>query len=235
MLTLFRSLFFNAAFYILTPIYMLIFLPGTYVWGRKYTFWVFKTWAKGVVLFVRLICGLRHNVSGLDNLIYTLQQGPCIIACKHQSAWETIIFPLYVERFVIVLKDSLLSVPLFGNYLKKLGSIGLDRSQGIASIKKLMREGKKARDDNFSLLIYPEGTRSATGEVKDLNPGVAALYESLKVPLIPVYLNAGLFWPRKSFVKKPGIINIHFHEPIMPGLDRVEFLNMLKYMINKPS
>jgi 1-acyl-sn-glycerol-3-phosphate acyltransferase len=197
--------------------------------------YIYRPWVRFFAWLMKWAIGLKHEISGKENLELLNQGSPFIIACKHQSLWETFIFPIFIKRFVIVLKKELISVPFFGYYLSRLNSIPLDRSQGLTAIKQLLRKGQESSNAGYHILIYPEGTRSYPGEMPELNPGVAALYDRLKIPVIPVSLNSGEFWGRRTLFKKPGTINIYFRQPIQPGLDKSTFLARLHHDLNAPS
>ncbi len=215
-----RSLLFDLCFYVYSPIYMLFFLPSL-LGPRSFAFMVFRWWATSIMALLKLIVGLDFKTINIENLKSI--QGPCILACKHQSAWETIIFAMILNDFAIVLKSQLMYIPLFNIYLKRLGSIAIDRNDGIKAIKQLLSKGNNAIKKGQSILIFPEGTRGIPGVTAVYQPGIDALYKSLNVPVIPVALNSGLFWGRRCFVKRSGTITLEFLPAIQPGLSRTEF------------
>ena len=182
---------------------------------------------------LKLIVGLDYQILGKEKLDEILKSGPVILACKHQSAWETLIFSTLVKRFVIVLKKQLVQIPGYGSYLIKLNSIVIDRSNGMKSLKSLITQGKKSIEDNFSILIFPEGRRGVHGEPGDYQSGISILYQELNVPVVPIALNSGKFWARRSRFKKPGCITMEFLDPIPAGLPRNEFLPLLKERIEE--
>ena len=176
--------------------------------------------------------GLDYRIIGKEKLNDALKNGPVILACKHQSAWETLIFSVLVDQFVIVLKKQLLMIPGYGNYLIKLNSIVIDRTNGIKSLKSLLQQGKDAIANNRSILIFPEGKRCNYGELTNLQSGISIMYNDLKVPVIPIALNSGKFWARRAKFKKPGCITLEFLDPIAPGLPKNEFMHLLKESID---
>jgi 1-acyl-sn-glycerol-3-phosphate acyltransferase len=230
-----RSVSFDVAAYVLTFAYMILLAPMTLIMPRWFTQKTYRGWVKSYLWCLSKWVGLKFQVEGKETLENALAQGPHIIASKHQSAWDTIIFALFVDPFTIVLKKELMNVPVFSWYLKKLGCIGVDRRQGIKSIKRLIVWGKNAVQEKLSILIFPEGTRSKPGDESHYNPGVAAMYGALDVPVIPVALNSGVFWGRRSAIKKPGTITIKFLDPIEPGLDKKDFLQKLQHLIDTES
>ncbi len=182
---------------------------------------------------LKLIVGLDYKILGKEKLDELLKNGPVILACKHQSAWETLIFSTLVKRFVIVLKKQLMHIPGYGAYLSKLNSIVIDRSNGAKSLKSMLAQGKKAIANNFSILIFPEGPRGQYGERGNYQRGVSIMYKELNVSVVPVALNSGKFWARRSKFKKPGCITMEFLDPIPAGLPRDEFLTLLEDRIEE--
>ncbi|MBI4967854.1 MAG: 1-acyl-sn-glycerol-3-phosphate acyltransferase [Rhodospirillales bacterium] len=183
-----------------------------------------RLWIRSVLGALRLFCRLDHEFRGLERL----PQGPFIIAAKHQSAWDTFIFSLLVPDPCFILKRELTWIPLFGVYLIKHGMIAVDRKAGAKALKKMLKDADRALARGSTLVIFPEGTRVAPGDSKPYQPGVAALYGSAGVPVVPVALNSGLYWGRRQFLKKPGRIVLEVLEPILPGQDRKAFQTQLK-------
>ena len=154
----------------------------------------------------------------------------CLFASKHQSMFETIYFNQLFYNPAYILKKELLSIPLFGTYLKKLGMIAIDRSQGIKSLR-LVNEQTAEYVEKRPVIIFPEGTRTTYKEQPDLKPGIFSIYKSLNKPVVPISLNSGYCWPKNDKIKS-GEILIEFKEPIQPGLSKKEFLDQLKSAIN---
>lgn len=218
-----RSLLFNLLFALWTAL-IFILSPPTLVLPRSAIWWMGGLWVRGALLLLRATVGLGHRVRGAEHRI----AGPAIYATKHQSAWDTLVFPLLLDQPAYVLKQDLIRVPLFGSYLKQCGMIPVDREGGGSALKQLRKAARAAVAQGRSILIYPEGTRTLPGERRPYHPGVAALYGDLGIPVVPVALNSGLFWGRRSFHKKPGTITIEFLPPIAPGLPRREFMRELQ-------
>ena len=154
----------------------------------------------------------------------------CLFASKHQSIFETIYFNQLFYNPAYILKKELLSIPLFGTYLKKLGMIAIDRNQGIQSLR-LVNEQTAEYIEKRPVIIFPEGTRTTYKEQPDLKPGIFSMYKSLNKPVVPISLNSGYCWPKNDKIKS-GEILIEFKEPIQPGLSKKEFLDQLKSAIN---
>jgi len=222
-MTAIRSLLFNLCFFGWTAILCVLGLP-TLLLPRGVLVWFARFWARGMVAMLRGLVGLRHELRGLAHR----PRGGAIFAFKHQSAWETIMLPLLVPDPMIVLKRELLAVPLFGWYLRKTGQIAVDRRGGGAALKRMLRAAAAGAAGGRSLVIFPEGTRTAPGQHRPYQPGIAALYAQLRLPVVPVALNSGSFWPRRSFAKRAGRIAVEFLPAIAPGLSREAFLAELE-------
>ena len=218
-----RSLLFNLAFFGWTLVACVVALPAILL-PRKVLVSAGRIWARGIVWLLANLVGLRHElrVQGLR------PAGPAIYAFKHQSALDTLLLPLLLRDPAIVLKQELLWIPLFGWYLAKTRQIAIDRRGGAGALKRMLRAAERCLAEGRSVVIFPEGTRVAPGQHRPYLPGVAALYSQLEVPVVPVALNSGLFWPRRSFLKKPGLVTVELLPAIAPGLARKAFLDELE-------
>jgi 1-acyl-sn-glycerol-3-phosphate acyltransferase len=221
-----RSLLFNLLFFPWTAVMFVVslpvlLLPAGAVWTMG------RIWVRGTVLLLRHAVGLTHEVRGIEHR----PAGAALLAVKHQSSWDTLILPLLVDRPAIVLKRELLSVPLFGWYMRKCRMIPVDRKGRAAALKRMTAAARDRAASGRPIVIFPEGTRVAPGTRRDYQPGVAALYGALELPVTPVALNSGLFWGRRSFHKRPGRIVVEFLPAIAPGLDRRRFMADLEAAI----
>ncbi|HQS37240.1 MAG: 1-acyl-sn-glycerol-3-phosphate acyltransferase [Methylotenera sp. 24-45-7] len=178
-------------------------------------------WARSMIWWLRVTCGIRHEVSGLENL----PQTPSIILSKHQSAWETLAFQAIFPTQVYVLKRELLWIPIFGWGLAMSSPIAIDRSAGREALKKLVSVGQRRLQDGLWVVIFPEGTRKAPGEKGKYQIGGAWLATHTKTQVVPVAHNAGNCWPKNSFLKKPGVIQIHIGKPIQSVGLKADALN----------
>lgn len=221
-----RTFVFYFLFYSWTVVLALACVP-VIVLPRAVSYAGVRVWAHGVLWLLRVVCGLRHTVEGREHI----PDGPAIYAIKHQSAWETIALLVLVPPFTAVLKRELLRIPIYGWYMHKLGMIPIDRSRGAAAMKRVIRRARIERDRGRSFMIAPEGTRTKPGETGRYQPGVAALYKDLGLPLIPVALNSGHFWPKGRWLKPAGTITIRFLPPVPPGLAKDAFLDTLREAI----
>jgi 1-acyl-sn-glycerol-3-phosphate acyltransferase len=185
---------------------------------------VSRVWMGGLQFLLRHLVGLDYEVRGLSNM----PQGPAIYAFKHQSAWETVMIHLLLPKAAIALKRELMQIPLFGWCLRRSGMIGINRAGRMRALRSLVEGARAALARDASIVIFPEGHRTQPGRHAPYHPGVAALYLELDRPVVPVALNSGLFWSRRSFVKRPGRIVVQFLEPIEPGLERKAFMAELR-------
>ncbi len=188
-----------------------------------------ERWEAGLQWLLRNIVGLDYRLKGKEHL----PSGMAIFAVKHQSAWETITAHLLVRDPAIPLKKELTEVPLFGRCLLHAGMIRVDRGQGRRALKSLVEGGRQAKERGSPIVIFPEGTRTPPGKQGRYHPGVAALYKRLDLPVVPVALNSGHFWGRRSFGKRAGVVTVEFLPPIPPGLDRQTFMTKLEHEIEK--
>lgn len=215
-------------------LWTLLLSPGLPVYivlprDRMYAVAVF--WARGILFLLRGIAGLDHRVVGRENL----PDGPVIFASKHQSAWETIAFLAIGPRFSAILKRELQWIPLYGWFLAKIGMVPIDRKAGRKALKKMVARARLEVDRGRCIWVAPEGTRVPPGETRTYHSGIVAVYKELGVPVVPIALNSGVFWARKSFRKWPGTITLEFLEPIAPGLSRPEFMALLEERIEGAS
>jgi 1-acyl-sn-glycerol-3-phosphate acyltransferase len=222
-----RGLLFDALFFLWTALFCLLVLPAFPFLSPAGMRRVARFWERVILVLLRFTVGLRHEVRGREHL----PAGPVIIASKHQSAWETLVFHVLVPELAVGLKEELTRIPVFGWYLMRAGNIRIDRGAAARAIRSLVEGAKEAVAGGLSVLIFPEGTRSAPGDPPDYKPGVVALYNALRLPVVPVALNSGLFWGRRSLVKRPGRIVVQFLEPIPPGLERKAFMQTLEQRI----
>ncbi|WP_010302501.1 lysophospholipid acyltransferase family protein [Candidatus Odyssella thessalonicensis] len=218
-----RSFIFNLYFVIVSSacaIFGLPFLLG----HRRLAFTVPQVWAGLTSWGARNILGLTYKVEGLEHL----PKGACIIASKHQSAWETVVFCEIFPESIFVAKRELLMIPFFNFHFIKQKTIMLNRKLGGQARADLVRQAKARVAEGDRIIIYPEGTRRPMGAEPKYKQGIGAMYTELNVPVVPVALNSGLFWPRRSFEKRPGTIVVSILPPLMPGLTHAEFMQTLE-------
>lgn len=161
-------------------------------------------WAHFIIWWLKLTCGLSHELTGGENIPHQ----PCVILSKHQSAWETIAFQTIFPPQAWVLKQELLKIPVFGWALAISQPIAIDRRGGRKALDSVVDQGLDRLGNGRFVIVFPEGTRMAPGERGRYNPGGAMLAVRAKAGVLPVAHNAGEFWPRRGFIKRPGVIRI---------------------------
>lgn len=224
-----RSALFNVAFFGLT---FLTLWPATLIRfvAPNHVMWVAVRWARLMVACVRVICGIRFEVTGLEHV----PPGAALIASRHQSAFDTIIWLTLLPRCCYVLKRELRSIPLFGALTHAAGMIAVDRKGGASAVRVLVKEGQRAVKEERQIVIFPEGTRSDPETMLALQPGIAALASRTGLPVIPVATDSGLYWGRRSFIKTPGTIRVVIGEPLPVGLRRDELMRRLAEGMTMP-
>lgn len=214
-----RSVLFTLSFWAWTAIAVIGLSPAL-VGPPRWSMNAQNIWATGAEWLVRHIARIRYEVRGAEHV----PEGTSIIASKHQSAYETFLFQILLRDPGIVMKKELLAIPLYGWFSQRMGMIPIDRAGSAGAMRQMLRAADRIKAEGRPVLIFPEGTRSAPGAVPDYRPGVAGLYRHLKVPVVPVALNSGLFWGKNALAKHPGTVIIHYLPPIPPGLDKREFM-----------
>jgi len=225
-MTMLRSLLFVLVFYLSSAVILLLGSPllfGPRAWAMK----GLKFHALTSIWWMRVICGTRLEVRGREHL----PQGPALIASKHQSAWDTFGLVPLTRDPAMVMKQELLAIPFYGWFSRKFEMIPIKREAGPRALREMAREAAKRAAQGRDVVIFPEGTRRAPGAPPAYRPGIILLYEELRIPCVPVALNSGLFWSRRSLIRRPGTIVVEFLEPIPPGLPRKVFLAQLEERI----
>jgi 1-acyl-sn-glycerol-3-phosphate acyltransferase len=221
-----RALAFNLTFFAWTAIVGAIGLPFLAA-PRAAAMRFGRAWARSVLVLLRIIVGLDYQIRGLEHI----PRDGCIVAMKHQSAWDTVILPVVLGDPACVVKRELLFVPLYGWYAARAGSIPVDRKAGAGALRRMITAARPIAAQRRPIVIFPEGTRVAPGTRLPYQPGVAALYQALALPVVPAAVNSGLFWGRRSFVKRPGRIILEFLEPIPPGRSRRRLMAELEQRV----
>lgn len=225
-MTVLRSAVFNLYFFALTLLLGLfcgiplrLLAPGRVIGLARF-------WGRLVLAGLRAICGIRFAVSGRENLPAS---GPALIASQHQSAFDTLVWLLLVPWPAYVVKQELARVPVFGPLLRPGGQILVDRSAGAAALRSMVAEARAAFAAGRQVVIFPEGTRTAPGEVVSPQPGIAALAAGTGMPVIPVATNSGRLWGRRAFRKRAGTIHVAIGSPIDPALPRRALLDAVQH------
>lgn len=225
-MTVLRAALFNVAFFIMTLTLSVLYLPlllAPPLWMMAAA----RAWIRTMQWLLRVVVGLDHRVVGAANL----PSGPVLIAAKHQSAWETFAFNVLLADPVFVIKRELFWIPFYGWFARHAGMIGIDRKGRASALKKMIADARAALNARRPIIIFPEGTRTAPGTTPKYQAGIAALYQALGVPVVPIALNSGLYWGRRAFLKQPGTITVEMLPPIPPGLPRDEFMRRLETSI----
>jgi 1-acyl-sn-glycerol-3-phosphate acyltransferase len=221
-----RSLIFNVLFYVNLTLFLVL---GSWLFfcPRLWAIRGLQAWARSTLWLMRWVVGTGFEVRGAEHL----PKAAALVAGKHQSVWETFaVLPLLNDP-CMVLKRELTFIPLFGWFALKFRMIAVERSAGSAALKALVARAKREIADGRQIVIMPEGTRKGPDDAPDYKSGVAAVYGALDVPCVPFGLNAGLYWPRRKFLRFPGTILIEFLPAIPAGLPRKDFQAQLETAI----
>lgn len=225
-----RALLFNCVFYVNTALFLILGSP-LLLGPRRWAMAGLRAHAVTSLFWLRLIVGTRMEVRGAGRL----PAGACLVAAKHQSAWDTFaLIPLFADP-AIVMKAELGHIPLYGWFSRKFAHVLVRRDRGPAALRRMISDAKARAADGRQIVIFPEGTRRPPGAAPDYKSGVAALYEGLQVACVPIALNSGAYWPRRSLARHPGTIVVEVLDPIPPGLARAEFMARLESTIEQAS
>jgi len=198
-----RSVVYAVVQLVITPPYSILALL-TFPFSPHTRYRIITSWSRVMVWCAAHICGIRYRVLGRDNIPAT----PSIILSKHESAWETLALQVIFPPQVWVVKRELLWIPFFGWGLAMLSPIAIERRSGVRALKQTLEQGRERLAHGFSIVIFPEGTRSAPGTAGTYQVGGAWLATQTGAPIVPVAHNAGRYWPRNAFVKYPGTITV---------------------------
>jgi len=213
------NLFFFAATIVLTVLAALVtlFVPSQIMaWAR--------IWARTQIVAARVICGIRLEVSGWENL----PPAPAIVASRHESTFDILVWLALLPAACFVVKRELGQIPVFGRCIRLTGMIVVDREAGGAAMRVLLRGGDRAKAEGRHIVIFPEGTRCDPGQFRPLQPGVAALVSRTGLPLVPVMTDSGRCWGRRAFRKLPGTIRINILPPVAGLADREAVVDVLQ-------
>jgi len=220
------SVLFNVLLIVWTALVAILGLPlllGPWTWAMNTQ----NFWAWGLGIMIKYLLGITYEVRGLEHV----PEGAVIIAAKHQSTWDTIMPHAFLKNPAWVLKKELHQIPFVGWFYSRQGSIPVDRKGGSKAMRYMLGRAKTAKEQGRPIFIFPEGTRSIIGNPPDYQPGVAGLYRQLKLPVVPMAVNSGIYWGRRQSVKIPGKIIVEFLPPIEVGLDRKEFMAQLEEVV----
>ena len=221
-----RSVLFNILFYLNTVVFLIIGLP-TFLMPYQAIVEVAKTWGRANLFLLRVVAGVKFELRGRDRI----PPGALIVASKHQSAWETFALMHLFASPAFVMKRELLWIPVFGWLMFKGRMVGVDRSAGMRALIGLAAAARAELARGRQLIIFPEGTRRPVGAEPAYKSGIAFLYAQAGVPCLPIALNSGVFWPRRSILRRPGTVVVEILDPIPPGLDKKAFVARLEQAI----
>lgn len=230
MLVLIRSVIFFVVFYVETALF-LVLGSWLFVAPRSWAMAGLKTHALASLWLLRHITGTRMEVRGIEKL----PKGACLVVSKHQSAWDTFaLVPLFRDP-AIVLKDELKWIPFYGWFCVKFEHILVKRDKAAVALKRMIADARQRAEQGREIVIFPEGTRRTPGAPPDYKPGYVALYEGLELPCVPLALNSGLYWPRRSIRRFPGTIIVEFLDPLPAGMPRKEFRRVIEARLEEAS
>jgi 1-acyl-sn-glycerol-3-phosphate acyltransferase len=215
---LFNLFFFGSTFILTVPAAILSFVAPEKVMGCA------RFWAKTQIRAARVICGIRLEVSGWENL----PASPVLIASRHESTFDILAWLALLPAACFVVKRELFQIPLFGRCIRATRMISVDREAGASAMRTLLRGAESATREGRPIVIFPEGTRVDPGEYPPLQPGVAAMHARTGLPVVPVMTDSGSFWGRRAFQKRSGTIRIVIHPPLAGRLKRDEVLDALR-------
>lgn len=217
-----RSLIFLFLQLLLTPIFSTLAIL-TYPFPPLTRYRLISSYARTMIWLLKVVCGISHEVRGIENI----PDKPCIVLCKHQSAWETLALQVIFPPQAWVLKRELLWLPFFGWGLAMTSPIAINRRDGKGAVKQLLTQGKARLAQGFFVVIFPEGTRIPFGERGKYKVGGALLAASSGAPVVPVAHNAGRLWGRNSFIKRPGLVTMSIGAPIPSQGLKADQINQL--------
>ncbi len=231
-----RSILFNVLFYgVWTPFVCLALMPSL-IMPRKFTVMVAAMYQYGAFILAKYIVGLDFEVRGREH--QPAHGQPYLVASKHQSAYETLLLYQLFSDPTIILKKELLMLPVFGWFLKKLDVIAIDRGRRASAANSLYEGAKRMQADGRPIIIFPQGTRvklDVTAAQKPYKSGIIKLYTGVNLPILPMAINTGLYWPRNSFWKYPGKAIIEFLPLVPAGLPGDQVLKKLETDIEAAS
>jgi len=221
-----RSILFYAFLSVWTILMGIICLPYLFV-SNSHIRKPINFWILGIFKLLEIICNITHEIRGGENI----PNYSVLIASKHQSAFETFALFFYLKKSIFIHKTQLLFIPIFGQYLKKTNMISINRSEGTAAMRKMLREAKSKMAAGYSIIIFPEGTRKKPGDPPDYKSGFVGIYKETKAQILPIAVNSGKCWPKHTWIKQPGHITIQLLKTIPSGLNRSKILNKVEIII----
>ena len=231
MIILIRSTVFNIFLAVWTVFITTLFLPTLITRNQRIIAVTASVWAAVVMIALKIICNISYRAIGKQNLP---ANEPFIVASKHQSMWETVYLMHLLKKPVFIVKEELLVIPFYGQYLKWMGMIAIKRADGLKAVRHIVSETKRAFNQGRSVIIFPEGTRCKPGEILEIQPGIVAIKKAFPlVPIIPVSLDSGKFWCKGGWLRYPGTVKVIIGKPISEeSITKDMLLNQIKQGIN---
>ena len=217
-----RSIVFNSIFYFTIFFFGILFLP--FLISKKLTSFAVKFWANLIIFSFEKVIGAEVIYENK----YIFKNKGYLIAANHQSAFDTIFFLKKFDKAIYVVKKELKFLPIYGWYAMRLGNIFIDRKERIKSIKSLSKKVYDSLNNNYKVIIFPEGTRQTDNKVGNMKPGIYALQRFCKNQVYPIYIGSSLAWPKNSFIKNNRKIKVKILKPIKCNYTKAEFLNKLQ-------
>ena len=229
-MTLIRSLIFIIVFYLWSAVLVIGSLP-LMVCPRRWTLAIFKFWALGIFVQLRVICGIKVELRGRE----LMPKGRAIVASKHQCMFDVFAQFVWLEDSCFVMRKELMRIPFFNLYAWRAGMVVVDRDGGAKALRDMLAQARDRLKDPRPLVIFPEATRGEPGVAGDYHPGVAGLARDLELTTHPVATNSGVHWPAHGFLRRPGTIVFEYLPPIPTGLKRAEYMRRLEAEIETAS
>jgi 1-acyl-sn-glycerol-3-phosphate acyltransferase len=233
-MTFIRQILFNIAFYGFTTLICIAYVPLLPLPRRVFV--------KALQFYFEMVHQIEKYVLGLDFEVrgreYIPEGGAFLVGAKHYSAYETMKLHLLFKDPAIILKKELVRIPLWGWHALKADMIAIDRSSGESAITSIVNGAKHIKEQGRPLVIFPQGTRVSLDETTARRPykgGIARMYEATDLPIVPLALNSGIYWPKNAFFKKPGTVIFEFLPPIPPGLPPAEAVSRLQEQVEEAS
>jgi 1-acyl-sn-glycerol-3-phosphate acyltransferase len=211
------ALFFVWLLVTVVPIAIAVLVTSIFMRGDR-LYWMCVSFLRLAIWGARVICGVRWRVHGMQRLPSADPLAPVILCPKHQSTWETFAFPtLMAHPLAYVFKRELLYIPFFGWAMGRLDMIHIDRSKRTEAWSKVAEQGRRLMARGIWVIMFPEGTRTPRGQQGVYKSGASRLALATGSPVVPIAVTSARCWPRKSFVLRPGMIDISIGEPIPPA------------------
>jgi 1-acyl-sn-glycerol-3-phosphate acyltransferase len=222
------SILFIVQMYLAMAVLAVVFAPFA-IFSRSAAYAAMFTYCRWVRFSARVLVGLRSEVRG------SVPDYGAVVAAKHQSFFDIILIFGALPRPKFIMKRELIWAPILGQYALRIGCIPVDRGKRGQAIAKMKADVAAGAVADGQIIIYPQGTRVAPGDARPYKVGTGLLYEQLEQPCVPVAINVGLFWPKRSLLRKPGLAVVEFLPPIPPGLPVPEFMKALEKAVEAGS